>query len=90
MLIKETIRIILFSLIHLTYLHAQDHGGSALKSPAIPVEIFMGNHAVNVQLVVSKHFNEKSKWGYFNVTSFNGDYKNDLTKNEFFTQLRTF
>ena len=85
MLKRKIANVILFSLFPLVYLHAQEHSAPP-KSPPIPVEIFAGNHAVNVQLVVSKQFNEKSKWGYFNVTNFNGDYKNDLTKNEFFTQ----
>jgi hypothetical protein len=86
MSIKKFREVILFSLMPFTYLQAQEHGSPAPKSPPIPVEMFVGNHAVNVQLVVAKQFNEKSKWGYFNVTNFNGDYKNDLTKNEFFTQ----
>jgi hypothetical protein len=79
--LKITFCILFFSVCVL----AQEHG-AAPKSPAVPVELFLGNNNVNVQLVVSKHFNEKSKWGYFNVTNFAGDYKNDLKKNEFFTQ----
>lgn len=64
---------------------AQEHG-SAPKTTPVPVEVFAGNNYLNVQMVVAKHFNEKSKWGYFNMTSLNGDYKNNLTKNEFVSQ----
>jgi hypothetical protein len=82
---NKTYKIIILLFIPWVYLYAQENSISH-KSPPIPVEVFIGNKAISVQLVVSKPFNETSKWSYFNVTNLKGDYKNDLTKNEFFTQ----
>lgn len=76
--------VILLKLFYVVPLAAQDHVDP--KNAPIPVELLIGNHAISVQLVVSKQLKENSKWGYFNVTNFNGDIKNDITKNEFFTQ----
>ena len=77
--------IALLSLFFSGHINAQEHDSAPRITP-IPIEVFAGNKYLNVQLVVAKNFSQKSKWGYFNVTSFRGDYKNNLTKNEFFTQ----
>ncbi|MFN3848001.1 MAG: hypothetical protein ACK4NY_01170 [Spirosomataceae bacterium] len=78
---KITLLILFFS----AYLNAQEHG-PALRVTPIPVEVFAGNNYLNVQMVVAKHFTEKSKWGFFNMTNITGDYKNRLANNEFVSQ----
>jgi hypothetical protein len=55
-------------------------------NPPIPVEVFTGNNYLNFQMIVSKPFKQGSRFGFFNVTNFNGNYDNNLRKNEFLTQ----
>lgn len=55
-------------------------------NPPIPVEVFAGNSYLNFQMIISKPFRQGSRFGFFNVTNFNGNYENNLRKNEFLTQ----
>ncbi|RYZ47890.1 MAG: hypothetical protein EOP49_20080 [Sphingobacteriales bacterium] len=55
-------------------------------SVPIPVEIFGGNKAFNFQLIVSKQFTSQSRFGFFNVTNFTGNYKTIEQANDFFSQ----
>jgi hypothetical protein len=60
-------------------------------SPPIPAEIFLGNKYLSVQVVITKLLKEGSRWGYFNLSTFAGDYKNTVQKNEIVSQsLLTF
>ena len=56
------------------------------KGVPIPVEIFVGNKAFAFQLIVSKQFSPKSRFGFFNVTNFTGDYKTTNQTSDFFSQ----
>jgi hypothetical protein len=55
-------------------------------SPPIPVEVFAGNKGLVFQMIVSKHFSQKSKFGFFNVTNFVGDYQATNQKNQYLSQ----
>jgi hypothetical protein len=55
-------------------------------NPPVPVEVFAGNNYLNFQMIVSKPFQQGSRFGFFNVTNFNGNYDNNLRRNEFLTQ----
>jgi hypothetical protein len=55
-------------------------------TPPIPIEAFAGNSYFNFQMIVNKPLAEKSKFGFFNVTSFSGNYKNNPMRNEFLSQ----
>ena len=55
-------------------------------SPPIPVEAFAGNKDLVFQMIVSKHFSPKSRFGFFNVTNFVGDYKMTNQKNQYLSQ----
>lgn len=62
-------------------------GGKPLKmSPPIPVEVFAGNKGLVFQMIVSKHFSPKSRFGFFNVTNFVGDYETTNQKNQYLSQ----
>ena len=52
----------------------------------IPIEIFAGNKGYTFQLIVSKQFSPKSKFGFFNINSFTGDYKEDNQTSDFLSQ----
>lgn len=71
---------------------AQQHTDSLGKmqpirpNPPVPVEVFAGNNYLNFQMIVSKPFKQGSRFGFFDVTNFNGNYDNNLRKNEFLTQ----
>ncbi|MGG9963187.1 hypothetical protein [Ferruginibacter sp. SUN106] len=56
------------------------------KGIPIPIEIFVGNKAFAFQLIVSKQFSPKSRFGFFNVTNFTGDYKTTNQTSDFFSQ----
>lgn len=83
--VKVLRKITFFILLFSVYVNAQEHSSAPRITP-IPVEVFAGNNYLNVQMVVAKHFTEKSKWGFFNMTNITGDYKNRLTNNEFVSQ----
>jgi len=52
------------------------------RNPPVPVEVMAGNTYLNFQMIIIKHFSPTSKFGFFNVTTFNADYNNDKFKNE--------
>jgi len=54
-------------------------------SVPIPIELFAGDKAFTFQLLVTKQFAPKSRFGFFNVTNFSGDYK-ESQSSEFFSQ----
>ncbi|MEA5461872.1 hypothetical protein VB796_22575 [Arcicella sp. LKC2W] len=58
----------------------------AKPSPPIGVEFFAGNNDLAFQMMVSKHFSPKSRFGFFNVTQFVGDYATTNQKNSFISQ----
>lgn len=53
------------------------------SSSPIPVEVFAGNKRMVFQMIVNKHFSPKSRFGFFNVTNFVGDYATTNQKNEY-------
>lgn len=55
-------------------------------SPPIPIEAFAGDKGLVFQMIVSKHFSPKSRFGFFNVTNFVGDYAVENQKNQFLSQ----
>ncbi|MGR3811911.1 hypothetical protein [Jiulongibacter sp. NS-SX5] len=55
-------------------------------TPPIPVELFVGDRAINILAVTTKPFKEGGKWGYFNFTNYTGDFKNTGEHNEFASQ----
>jgi len=55
-------------------------------SPPVPVEAFAGNNGLVFQMIVSKHFAPKSRLGFFNVSSFTGDYTSKNQKNSYLSQ----
>ncbi len=57
-----------------------------IGSAPTPIEIFAGNKTYTFQLIVSKQFSPKSRFGFFNVTNFTGDYKKVSQTTEFFSQ----
>lgn len=67
-------------------LKAQEPDAKPPSAP-IPIETFVGNDYLNFQMIVAKPFQENSRFGFFNVTNFNGSYDNDLRQNEFFSQV---
>ena len=83
-------RTALFSILILSghrYIHAQhSQEGAGPASPPIPLEVFAGHEYLNFQMIISKPFAPGSRFSFFNVTSFNGDYENDEGENEYITQ----
>ncbi|MCR4032096.1 MULTISPECIES: hypothetical protein [Flavobacterium] len=67
-------------------------GPPQIHDVPIPVEAFASNNGVSFQLIVSKHFNSNSRFGFFNVSQFTGNYTTeDQNKNEMMTlALATF
>ncbi len=56
------------------------------KSAPIPIELFIGNRAFAFQLIVSKQFSPRSRLGFFNVTSYTGNYKEVNQASDFLSQ----
>jgi hypothetical protein len=52
----------------------------------VPIEVFGGYKATTFQLIASKQFSFNSKFGFFNVTNFMGDYKDAKQTSEFYSQ----
>lgn len=50
-----------------------------LQGAPTQIELFTGNNGLAFQLLVSKQFSPQSKFGFFNVTNFTGDYKTNQT-----------
>jgi len=55
-------------------------------SPPIPSEVFAGNKGLMFQITVSKHFSPKSRFGFFHVTNFVGDYQSTNQNNQYMSQ----
>jgi hypothetical protein len=55
-------------------------------SPPIPIEAFAGNKGLVFQMIVSKPFHQTSRFGFFNVTNFVGDYTSSVQKNQYLSQ----
>jgi hypothetical protein len=55
-------------------------------NPPIPIEVFAGNKGLVFQMIVSKHFSPNSRFGFFNVTNFVGDYATTNQKNQYLSQ----
>jgi hypothetical protein len=51
----------------------------SLQGAPTQIELFTGNNGLAFQLLVSKQFSPQSKFGFFNVTNFTGDYKTNQT-----------
>ncbi|WP_020214133.1 hypothetical protein [Flavobacterium rivuli] len=59
---------------------------SHTESVPIPIEAFAGNKAFTFQLLVTKQFSPESRFGFFNVTTFGGDYEEKNQSSEFYSQ----
>ena len=57
-----------------------------VQGAPIPIELFAGNKGFAFQLIVSKQFTPTSKFGFFNVTNFSGDYKQTNQTTNFLSQ----
>jgi hypothetical protein len=89
MKIRLLISITLCFVLKASFAQTQDSiktGNFQTEAIPIPIEIFAGNKAIAFQLIVSKQFSPKSIFGFFNVTYFMGDYKNDNQTSQFFSQ----
>lgn len=56
------------------------------KSPPIPIEAFAGNKGLVFQMILNKSFGQKSRFGFFTVTNFVGDYADQNQQNQFLSQ----
>lgn len=54
-------------------------------SPPIPLEVFVTPNNLLVQFIISKPLAPKSRFGFFNVTNFTGDYR-EQQKNQYLSQ----
>jgi hypothetical protein len=63
-----------------------ENGKPSKPNPPIPVEVFAGSKGLNFQMIVSKHFSPASRFGFFNVTNFVGDYDNNQRRNQYLAQ----
>lgn len=50
--------------------------------PPLPVEVFLGNDRMGIQMVVKKKFTPQSKFGFFSVSTYTASYQNELSQNE--------
>ncbi len=86
----KKIFVLVFTIISANNLFAQNIDSVKVKppkiSPPVPVEIFAGNNGLVFQMIVSKHFSPKSRFGFFNVSSFTGDYASQNQKNSYLSQ----
>ena len=76
--------LIIFCTNSVNTLFAQNPADQAPTSPPIPVEVFVTKNDLNFQMIISKPFEKDSKFSFFNVTAFKGDFDNK--KNEYITQ----
>ncbi len=83
---RITLLLITFLATITSILTAQNEKANEISSPPIPAEVFFGNEYFNFQMITAKPLSKSGKLGFFNVTTFNGSYKNDLVKNEFLSQ----
>lgn len=56
------------------------------ESAPVPIEAFAGNKAFTFQLIVTKQFSPNSRFGFFNVTTFSGNYQEKNQSSEFYSQ----
>jgi hypothetical protein len=52
----------------------------------IPIELIAGNKGFAFELIASRQFSPGSKFGFFNVTNFSGDYKEVNQTSDFLSQ----
>lgn len=72
---------IFFALVHVAMAQVSEPAEQPVRP--LPVEVLSGNHRLYFQLLVNKPFTPASRFGFFNVTTYTGDYTNDPTENEF-------
>jgi hypothetical protein len=65
----------------------------SLKTANVPaqgtpmtIELIAGNNGLAFELIASKQFSPGSKFGFFNVSSFDGDYKEVNQNSDFLSQ----
>lgn len=56
------------------------------ENAPVPIEAFAGNKGLYFQMIVSKQFLPTSRFGFFNVTSFNGNYKEKEQSADLYSQ----
>ncbi len=80
--------VLLFSNISFAQSQTDNLGKTAPAIPTtpIPIEVFASNRGVAFQMIISKHFSPTSRFGFFNVTNFVGDYKTTNQKNQYLSQ----
>lgn len=84
--------IILIALALTSATYAQNHTDSLAKqklskpNPPVGVEFFSSTNHLAFQMMASKYFSPKSRFGFFNVTHFVGDYKTTNQKNSYLSQ----
>lgn len=87
---KKKIALAITAIISASSLFSQNIDSVKVKphkiSPPVPVEAFIGNNGLVFQMIVSKHFSPESRFGFFNVTSFTGDYASQNQKNSYLSQ----
>lgn len=54
--------------------------------PPVQVEVVAGRTGLNGQTIISKQLASGSRFGFLNVTTFVGSYRNDQGKNEYISQ----
>jgi hypothetical protein len=87
---RKIIMLIFSGIISANTLCAQHSDSLEMKppkmSPPVPIETFAGNKGLVFQMIVSKHFSPKSRFGFFNVTNFVGDYATTNQQNQYIAQ----
>jgi len=87
---KKIIMTAIMAIVAVTNLIAQQNDSLRMPppqmSPPIPVEAFSGYKGLVFQMIVNKHFSPKSRFGFFNVTNFVGDYAIENPRNQFLSQ----
>lgn len=89
MKLKSLLFLVLFLKFDLAFAQTKDSiltGNISTEVYPIPIEIFAGNKGYTFQLIVSKQFSPKSKFGFFNINSFTGDYKGNNQSSDFLSQ----
>jgi hypothetical protein len=51
-------------------------------SPPVPVEVLLGHERLAFQAVISKRFEQESRFGFFSIATYMASYRNDLSQNE--------
>ena len=88
---RKIVTLIFSGIISASTLCAQNSDSLKVKppkmSPPVPVEAFAGNKGLVFQMIVSKHFSPDSRFGFFNVTNFVGDYATTNQENQYISQF---